>query len=61
MFVTAFLFGVLTLFYIWLKWNYSFWKRNNVPGPEPNLILGNIKAMFTFSEHWGVVTANWYK
>lgn len=55
------LIGVVTLFYIWLKWNYSYWQRNNVPGPKPIWFVGNIGPQFTFSEHWGVVTAKWYK
>lgn len=61
MFVIALLLGVLTLFYIWLKWNYSYWKRNHVPGPEPTMFVGNIGATFTFTDHWGVIVANWYK
>ncbi|XP_055306508.1 probable cytochrome P450 6a13 [Sitodiplosis mosellana] len=61
MFTIVFLLGALTLFYVWLKWNYTFWKRNKVPGPEPTLFVGNIGSTFTFSEHWGVITADWYK
>lgn len=60
MFVIALLLGAFTLLYIWLKWNYSYWKRCKVPGPEPTFFLGNIGSTFSFSEHWGVVVANWY-
>lgn len=61
MFLIALLLGAVSLFYVWLKWNYSFWKRNKVPGPEPTLFVGNIGPTFTFSEHWGIVTEKWYK
>ncbi|XP_031635618.1 cytochrome P450 6B1-like [Contarinia nasturtii] len=61
MFLIAVILGVITVFYTWLKWNYSYWKRNKVPGPEPKLFVGNIGSTFTFTEHWGVTTANWYK
>lgn len=61
MFTIAILLGVITLLYVWLKWNYSFWKRNQVSGPEPTLFVGNIGPILTFSEHWGVVIQNWYK
>lgn len=61
MIVILLLLGAVTLFYVWLKWNYTFWKRHKVQGPEPTLIFGNIGSTFTFSEHWGVTTADWYK
>ncbi|XP_055306859.1 probable cytochrome P450 6a13, partial [Sitodiplosis mosellana] len=60
MLTIAILLGVITLLYIWLKWNYSFWKRNKVPGPEPKPFVGNIGSMFTFSEHWGLVITGLY-
>ncbi|XP_055303189.1 cytochrome P450 6B1-like [Sitodiplosis mosellana] len=60
MFLIALLLGALTLFYIWLKWNYSYWKRNNVPGPEPRFFVGNLGSALNLSEHLGVVTADWY-
>lgn len=61
MIVIALLLGVFTLFFIWLRWKHSYWKRCKAPGPEPNLMVGNIGPLFTFSEHWGIVIANWYK
>lgn len=35
MFLITTLFGAISLLYIWLKWNYSFWKWHKVAGPEP--------------------------
>lgn len=61
MFVILFLLGVIALFYVWLKWNYTHWKRNKVAGPNPTLFVGNIGSSLNFSEHWGVITTNWYK
>lgn len=61
MFVFVLFVGAITLFYIWMKWQYSFWSRNKVRGPEPTLIVGNIGPTFTFSRHWGDVVADWYK
>lgn len=37
--------GVLTLLYIWIKHNFSYWRRKNVPYIEPNHIFGNLKDM----------------
>ncbi|XP_055325952.1 probable cytochrome P450 6a13 [Sitodiplosis mosellana] len=61
MFVILFLLGVVTLFYVWLKWHYTFWKRNKVAGPKPTLFVGNIGSSLNFSEHWGVITTDWYR
>lgn len=61
MFYIAFVLGAVTLFYVWLKWNYTYWKRHKVCGPEPTLFVGNIGPTFTFSDHWGIVAEKWYK
>ncbi|XP_031625910.1 cytochrome P450 9e2-like [Contarinia nasturtii] len=61
MFFILLLLGAITLFYVWLKWNYSHWKRNNVPGPDPTYIFGNVGSTLNFSEHFGIVAENWYK
>jgi len=51
---------IITLVYVWLKWNYSYWKRLNVPGPEPSFIVGNLGATFTMKKHFGDVVDEWY-
>lgn len=61
MFLIGLLFGLITLFYVWLKHTYSYWKRNKVPGPEPTWFIGNIGSILAMYEHTGVVTTNWYK
>lgn len=61
MFFVVLLLGVITLFYIWLKWNYSYWERKGVPGPKPSFIVGNTATTLTLSEHFGLVAADWYK
>lgn len=61
MFLITTLFGAISLLYIWLKWNYSFWKRHKVAGPEPTLFVGNIGPTLNFTEHWGIIAQNWYK
>ncbi|GAB0095646.1 Cytochrome P450 [Sergentomyia squamirostris] len=60
MFITIFLvlFGVV---YFWQKWNYSYWKRKNVPGPEPSFIVGNLGKMITQKDHLGLMANAWYK
>lgn len=61
MFFLLVLLGVATAFYVWMKWNYTFWKRNKVPGPEPQLLFGNIGGVLKMSEHFGSTVTNWYK
>lgn len=50
-----------TAFYIYIKWIYSFWTRNQVLGPEPRFLVGNIGPQLNFDKHWGCVVADLYK
>lgn len=61
MFFLVVLLGIATAFYAWMKWNYTFWKRNKVLGPEPKLFVGNIGGALTMSEHIGLTITDWYK
>lgn len=61
MFLIAILLGSISLCFIWLKWNYSYWVRNKVPGPKPTYFIGNIGSTLNWSEHFGILTAEWYK
>lgn len=61
MFLIAILLGAITLSYIWLKWNYSYWKRNKVDGPEPSYFVGNVGKVLNFTESFGTVASKWYK
>ncbi|XP_031632668.1 probable cytochrome P450 6a13 [Contarinia nasturtii] len=61
MFVLGIVLILITSFYIWLKWNYSYWKRLQVLGPKPTLLVGNVGPTFTFSEHWGILVDKWYR
>lgn len=47
--------------YIYMKWIYSFWTRNQVLGPEPSFLVGNMGSQLNFSKHWGYVVADLYK
>jgi cytochrome P450 len=47
--------------YFWLKWNYTYWKRLGVPGPEPWFFIGNIGAVLTMSKHFAIMYQEWYK
>lgn len=60
MFLTAILI-ICGLVYLWQKWNYSFWKRNGVPGPEPSFLVGNIGQVIAQKEHLGILADSWYK
>uniref|UniRef100_A0A1B0A3I5 Cytochrome P450 n=1 Tax=Glossina pallidipes TaxID=7398 RepID=A0A1B0A3I5_GLOPL len=41
------LLGVIALIYIFLTWNYNFWKKRGVNGPKPALIFGNLPSAIT--------------
>ena len=36
------------LIHYYLKKNNDYWKKRNVPGPEPKLIFGNVKDIILF-------------
>lgn len=53
--------GAVTLLYLYLKWNYSYWKRNKVPGPDPTYFVGNIGPTLNLKTNFGVMATEWYK
>lgn len=59
-FITIVLVLVILVF-IWLRWNYSFWKRKNVKGPEPMFLFGNFWSVFAMKKYIGVAITDWYK
>ncbi|XP_058821754.1 probable cytochrome P450 28a5 [Topomyia yanbarensis] len=36
--------SAFTALYVYLVWNFSYWKKRNVPGPDPLPILGNMSS-----------------
>lgn len=43
MFLTlTLLIGVVTLIFVYLIWNFNYWKNRNIPGPKPTILLGNL-------------------
>lgn len=53
--------GAITAFYVYLKWTYSYWRRNNVPGPEPRFFLGNVGPVVRVEKSLGFLLEKWYK
>jgi cytochrome P450 len=51
---------LLVLAYLWIKWNYNYWKRLGVPGPKPTFLVGNLGPTLTVAEHFGIMCRNWY-
>uniref|UniRef100_A0A1B0GIV6 Cytochrome n=1 Tax=Lutzomyia longipalpis TaxID=7200 RepID=A0A1B0GIV6_LUTLO len=49
------------LIYLWQKWNYSFWQRNGVPGPNPSFFVGNLGPVVKQKDHIGLMADTWYK
>lgn len=39
--------GALILLYVYLTWNYKYWKNLGVPGPSPSPLLGNLPSAIT--------------
>ncbi|XP_055856026.1 uncharacterized protein LOC129919200 [Episyrphus balteatus] len=41
--------GLLTILYIWMKYQFSYWKRQNVAYVEPLPLIGNLKGMLSMT------------
>ncbi|XP_055845952.1 probable cytochrome P450 309a2 [Episyrphus balteatus] len=39
------------LIYIYLSWNFNYWRNRNVNGPRPNLVFGNVPALIKHNRH----------
>ncbi|XP_053966373.1 cytochrome P450 6g1-like [Anastrepha ludens] len=52
---------LLILFYIWYRYNYGYWKRQNIPFMTPLPLIGNTKAMFTLSNSFFLYLSDIYK
>lgn len=61
MFVLLFLLGVITALIAWVKWNYGYWERRKVPGPEPTLFGGNFGPTLILKEHAAILFERWYR
>lgn len=51
-FITFFVLLAPILYILLLK-KYDYWKAKNVEGPQPTLLLGNMKELFTIKHHLG--------
>lgn len=40
------LFAVVGLIYFYLTKNFDFWKKQNVVGPDPKLLVGNFPSIY---------------
>ncbi|XP_064549952.1 probable cytochrome P450 28a5 [Drosophila montana] len=40
-----------SLGYMFLIWNYSYWRKRNVPGPRPAILIGNYPNMINMKQH----------
>lgn len=47
-------------FYYFLIWNFNFWKKRNVKGPEPLLFFGNYKDNILGKIHSAELTKKFY-
>lgn len=52
---------VVVCVFLLLRWTYSYWERNGVPGPKPIFVVGNMGSALAMRKHIGVVLQDWYK
>ncbi|KAH8263591.1 hypothetical protein KR044_011089 [Drosophila immigrans] len=39
------------LIYVFMTWNFGYWRKRNVPGPKPKIFIGNYPNMYTMKKH----------
>ena len=61
--ITTVLFGLsslLTLLWVWMRHNYSYWSRRGIPFVKPTPIIGNIKEVLLIKNSLGLHFADIY-
>lgn len=53
--------NALILFYVYVKWRYTYWARLGVPCPQPTFFFGNVLGTLTMSTHISLLCEKWYK
>lgn len=43
--------GIVGAIYLFLAWNFNFWKKAGVKGPKPRLLFGNLPSVLTKKRH----------
>lgn len=52
MFLTIFLIlCTLVILYVYLVWNFNYWKKRRVPGPKPTTLMGSFPGTFFQKKH----------
>lgn len=39
------------LFYVFLTWNFNYWKKRGIKSPKPQPFVGNFPSVFTQKRH----------
>lgn len=52
LFTLCLLLVVCALIYIFLTWNFNYFKKNSVNGPKPEIIFGNLPSAITKKRHF---------
>ncbi|XP_023174912.2 probable cytochrome P450 28a5 [Drosophila hydei] len=47
----ALLLLLVGLFYVFMTWNFGFWRKRKVPGPTPRFLTGNYPHLYNMKRH----------
>uniref|UniRef100_U5EW43 Putative cytochrome n=1 Tax=Corethrella appendiculata TaxID=1370023 RepID=U5EW43_9DIPT len=53
--------SALIAFYVYLIWDFNYWKKRGIPGPTPRAFFGNLPSMFTQKKHIALEMDKIYK
>uniref|UniRef100_A0A240SY17 Cytochrome n=1 Tax=Lutzomyia longipalpis TaxID=7200 RepID=A0A240SY17_LUTLO len=59
--VLYFLSGFAILFYVYMTWNFDYWKKQRIPSPAPRFLLGNLPSSITQKRFLGYEIDDLYK
>ncbi|XP_055911801.1 probable cytochrome P450 309a2 [Eupeodes corollae] len=49
--ICTFICVIFASVYIYLSWNFEYWRKRNVKGPRPKLIFGNVPSLLKHNRH----------
>lgn len=48
---TSLIIGVILLIYLYLTWNFDYWKKRGVKGPKPLPFFGSLKSVILHNKN----------
>uniref|UniRef100_A0A1Q3FLC8 Putative cytochrome p450 n=1 Tax=Culex tarsalis TaxID=7177 RepID=A0A1Q3FLC8_CULTA len=58
---TSLVVSAIAVLYVYLTWNFNYWKKRNVPGPSPRPLFGNFPSFILRNQPIGIEMDKLYR